>query len=236
MCDAMCGHGVPLQRGGRSRSPPRVISRAELQPPYLQDPDLRNLIRTTEVFATIEQEKHMSYQLPRPGSTAGRVLAHASEVFQSLMRRHSPMVFKFGITHCPRFRWYHKPWGYHHSIERFEKMIIVFASSSSVAPAYVEAALIDKFSSSPADHSGQRWKHEQDEVCAEHCKTMFLFAVPVLTYSSEIKLLSSGLQGCKNRLSGGDSSSKGFEGQGPFLTYIVYRSFKYPPPIPPLVQ
>ena len=117
-------------------------------------------MRTTEVFAVIEQEKHMSYNLPKPGSTAGRVLAHASEVFQSLMRKHSPMVFKFGITHCPRFRWYHKPWGYQHSIERFEHMMIVFASSSTVAPAYVEAALIDKFSSSPADHSRQRRKHE----------------------------------------------------------------------------
>lgn len=36
-------------------------------------------------------------------------------------------------------------------------------------------------------------------------------------------------------LSGGDSSGKDFEGDGPFLTYVVYRSFKTPPPIRPLV-
>ena len=42
-----------------------------------------------------------------------------------------------------------------------------------------------------------------------------------------------GLKGCKNILLGGDSDGKNFQGEGPFLTYVVYRSFKYPPPIPP---
>ena len=45
-----------------------------------------------------------------------------------------------------------------------------------------------------------------------------------------------GVKGCKNVLSGGDSSGKDFEADGPFFTYIAYRSFKFPPPIPPLQQ
>lgn len=40
-----------------------------------------------------------------------------------------------------------------------------------------------------------------------------------------------GIQGLKNIRSGGDSSGTEFEGEGPYLTYIVYRSFKFPPPI-----
>jgi len=48
--------------------------------------------------------------------------------------------------------------------------------------------------------------------------------------------VNQGLKGCKKVLPGGDSSGKDFEGDGPFLTYIVYRSFKDPPPIPPLMQ
>lgn len=43
---------------------------------------------------------------------------------------------------------------------------------------------------------------------------------------------NSGWQGCQNVLSGGDSSGKHFESEGPFLTYIAYRSWKHPPPIP----
>ena len=44
----------------------------------------------------------------------------------------------------------------------------------------------------------------------------------------------SGMPGCQNVLKGGDSMSKDLDCEGPFLAYIVYRSFKYPPPIPPL--
>jgi len=43
-------------------------------------------------------------------------------------------------------------------------------------------------------------------------------------------------EGVQDILPGGDSSGKDFEGDGPFLTYIVYRSFKDPPPIPPLMH
>ena len=44
---------------------------------------------------------------------------------------------------------------------------------------------------------------------------------------------SLGLKGCKNVRSGGDTChATGRDGEhyeGPFLTYIVYKSYKYPP-------
>lgn len=30
-------------------------------------------------------------------------------------------------------------------------------------------------------------------------------------------------------LTGGDRAGSDFDGEGPFLTYIVYKSYKYPP-------
>ena len=147
--------GVHLQGGSRSRSPPRVVSLGAPRPNFLQDADLCGLDRTTEVFNLIEQEKHMSYSLPKPGVTAGRVLAHATREIEDLMRRHVPMTFKIGITHCARFRWYHKPYGYKHGLERFEFMHIIFAAANPVGPAFLEAALIDKFRSFSACHGMQ---------------------------------------------------------------------------------
>lgn len=134
-------------RQRRSRSPVRKM--APTIPPYLADPTLKDLERTVEVFDRIENEDHITYSLPKPGATAGRVLAHAAAAFESLHRKHSPMTFKFGITHDAVFRWFHKPYGYQHTVERFNRMHIVYASSHPVGPAFLEAALIDKFGSYP---------------------------------------------------------------------------------------
>lgn len=133
----------------RSRSPRSRAHHGE-PPPYLQDEELSKLERTQEVFELVERESHMSYKLPKPGATAGQVLRHASCVFETLMSKHSPMSFKFGITHNPVFRWYHKPWGYKHGVEKYENLVVLYASSSCIGPAFLEAALIDKFGSRPA--------------------------------------------------------------------------------------
>ena len=160
---ALCGSGLHLQRGeARSRSPCPKDSKSDLRTVWLEDEKLRDLARTHEVFEYLEMEKHMSYDLPKPGATAGRILAHASKVFERLQGKHCPMTFKFGFTHCPRFRWCHRPWGYQHAIEKFEAMVICFAAPDPVGPAFLEAALIDKFGSTTAtmrdsDGHGGKW-------------------------------------------------------------------------------
>ena len=41
----------------------------------------------------------------------------------------------------------------------------------------------------------------------------------------------SGAQGCKNERLGGDTMQNEDVCEGPYLTYVVYRSFKTPPPV-----
>lgn len=131
-------------------------------PPYLKDENLKALSRTSDVFLSIEKEKNMSYKLPKAKATAGRVLAHASMTFEALYQKHFPMIWKIGITHCAVFHWYHKPYGYAYSVEKYQHMHIIFASPSPVGAAFLEAALIDKYRSAPAMQSmgsqGQRVK------------------------------------------------------------------------------
>lgn len=144
------GGGVSL----RDPKPPRVHtrSRSSTSPeddwfPKQLDESLQKLDRTRQVFELIRYEKHIEHKLPRAGITAGRTLAHASAIFERLMAKHSPMSFKFGITHCAHFRWHHRPYGYKYSKEKFSNLLILYASSTPIAPAWLEAALIDKFGS-----------------------------------------------------------------------------------------
>jgi hypothetical protein len=123
-----------------------------MKPSYLDDEDLKQCDRSDVVFHRISQEDHMSCQLPKAKATAGRILAHAGDVVEALIRKESPLTFKIGITHCPIFRWYHKPYGYQHGVDKFEKMVMLFASSSPIGPAFLEAALVDKYRSCLAKH------------------------------------------------------------------------------------
>lgn len=145
------GDSLDQRSGNRSRSPCHRPNKP-VSESYLQDEDLMKLNRTREVFEKIHQQPHMSYNLPKPGSTAGRILAHATNLFGVLHGKHNPMTFKFGITHNPIFRWYHRPYGYKFGIEKFENMVIVYGASNPIGPAFLEASLIQKFGSHPAIH------------------------------------------------------------------------------------
>lgn len=146
-------HGAPLQHDvGTKRARVDTYQSASI-PPYLQHEDLRKCSRTVEVFEKIMKEPHMSISLPRPGATAGRVLEHTAKVFEGLSKKFSPMTFKFGITHDPVFRWYHVPYGYKHTIEKFDRMVVVYAASNPFGPAFLEASLIQRYGSCPAVHS-----------------------------------------------------------------------------------
>ena len=118
-----------------------------ITPQYIQDPDLWKLDRTLEVFGKIESEPHMSFTLPKAGVTAGHVLDHACKAFESIHGKLAPMTWKFGISHDPHFRWFHSPYGYQYGHEKFESMLILHAAANPFAPAYLEAALIQRYSS-----------------------------------------------------------------------------------------
>lgn len=135
----------------RSRSP--CSSRVSEVPRSLVDrlgDDLLSLSRTPEVFHQIENESHMSLKLPKCGLTAGRIIRHSENVFEGWLAKHQPMTFMFGLTHCPIFRWYHRPYGYKHGKSKFTSMVILYAAATVTGPAFLEAALISKYGSAPA--------------------------------------------------------------------------------------
>lgn len=123
-----------------------------LKPSWEIDDSINHLPRTVEVFEVIDQEPDLSHHLPRAGSSAGRVLQHAVNVFEGLLARHKPMTFKFGITNDPYKRWHSKTYGYKNGRDKFEAMIIIYAANNPYGPAFLEAALVDRFGSTLAAH------------------------------------------------------------------------------------
>ena len=113
---------------------------------YLRDPELKNLPRAAEVFSKIDNDMKICLHLPKIGASAGQVLKHAFDCFHGLHSKHAPMTFKFGITHDRVFRFHNDMWGYRHSFDQFEMMIVLLAAENPVATAYLEAALINQFS------------------------------------------------------------------------------------------
>ena len=88
-----------------------------------------------------------SLDIPKPRATAGGVLQHSINLFEKLLEANKPMSFKFGITHDPAIRWHNSTFGYKVSRERFQHLIAIYAASNPHGPAFLEAALIDRFGS-----------------------------------------------------------------------------------------
>lgn len=90
----------------------------------------------------------IEYKLPPIGVTAGRALQHSKSVVEALFRKHSPMIFKFGYTHNPEFRWSAPRYGYcHDQFDKWSNMVVLFQSPESSGPAMLEACLIDAYRS-----------------------------------------------------------------------------------------
>ena len=127
-----------------------LLSKANTQPclwedRYLQFPDLRNLTRSENVFRKIEMDPCLSLALPKPGATPGRVLDHCIQTFEKMLSQNKPMTFKFGFTHDAAVRWHNSVFGYKFSKDRFDFMVILFGAANPHGPAFLEAALIEKF-------------------------------------------------------------------------------------------
>ena len=141
---------LPLQvpsAGGDGPSGCDLTTSQAFQDCYLQYDDLAKLPRAQDMFRKVELDPVISVKLPKPGATAGVVLQHAVNLFENLLEKNKPMTFKFGITHDPCVRWHNSVFGYKYSKDPFEKMIVIYAASNPHGPAFLEAALIDRFSS-----------------------------------------------------------------------------------------
>lgn len=110
---------------------------------FLTD-DILRLPRTTRCFQAIQSDPLLSYNLPKKGALAGQVLKHVFGVLDHHLERHRPSIYKIGYTHNPQWRFHNSQYGYIKNVERWEGMTVVYASENNIAPAYVEAAAIQK--------------------------------------------------------------------------------------------
>lgn len=93
-------------------------------------------------------DKFLEYKLPPSGATAGAVLLHTKRIIKTLFQKQEPLIFKFGYTHSPHFRWKNSKYGYKFDrFNRWTSMIVLFESCESCGPAMLEAALIELFGS-----------------------------------------------------------------------------------------
>ena len=153
--------------------------------PHSLDEKLMKLERTTECFNKIVSDPKLELQLPKRGCLAGGVIKHAMDVFDKTSRLHSPMVYKFGYTHCPKYRFYNNKFGYAvDKHQRWQSMIILFASHETAGPSFLEAFLIEKFKGNSADVTLTIFVGNLCDLLVGNVQKWFLF----LTSSSNVPL------------------------------------------------
>ena len=181
-------------------------------------------------------------------ASAGAVLAHSIRVLENLFSMQEPLTFKIGYTHNPIWRWGNDIYGYRFDRNKWSNMVIIYYAKEPYSPAMLEAALIEKYRSI-------------FEATNDFCLCCFLFLLffrasePLSIYIIFIwwvflRILfanikwrmffencqpTQGRPGCKNIKAGGDTVIPELSASDSrFMTYVVYRSFKVPPPIKPL--
>lgn len=103
------------------------------------------LDRTRECFELIESEELLDYDLPRrPNMTAGAILKHCYESLDKTLEKQKPCIFKVGFTHCAHFRFFNSVFGYINETDKWEKMIVTYASSEAISASYIEGAMIQR--------------------------------------------------------------------------------------------
>ena len=82
------------------------------------------------------------FRLPKKSLITGCVLKHALAVTDEYLARYRPMVYKFGFSHCPIWRWSSPLYGYCHDMISWTGMVILHMSHEAYGPAMLEACLI----------------------------------------------------------------------------------------------
>ena len=180
------------------------------------------LPRTEECFGLVERDANLDYNLPCRTTLAGKILKHCFDTIDGLLAAQKPCIFKFGFTHCASFRWHNKKFGYRwESSAKWSNMLILYAASEYISPAFVESALIQRHKGLlHAKQTGMNFLLRMVAFFYVHVYNIYTFRGPAKPYHS-------GQPGCRNIRDGGETTS--WEEPGPFLVYVVYRSFKTPP-------
>lgn len=110
----------------------------------LLNDEVLGLARTAQCFQAIDSDPLLNYKLPKKGAVAGQILKHVYTTLENHLDRHKPSIYKIGYTHNPVWRFYNSQYGYCKNVEGWEGMTIVFAADNTIAPAFVEAATIQR--------------------------------------------------------------------------------------------
>ena len=137
-------------------SPAVCVKEAVSSPPRAHEPDAS---RAEEC----EQDEHseslralysrcsslgcIRFALPPFRCTAGVALRSAIRQTEVLFRKHEPLIYKFGFTHSPLWRWTNALYGYAHATDSWSEMVILYVTKESSGAAMMEAALIEKYQS-----------------------------------------------------------------------------------------
>lgn len=101
--------------------------------------------RTEGCFQAIESDPSLDYNLPkRRDMLAGGIMRHCCETLDRLLEREAPCVYKIGFTGDATKRWYSQRYGYSKDPLKWTQLIVVYAASETISPAFVEAALIQR--------------------------------------------------------------------------------------------
>lgn len=113
-----------------------------LTPDMFSDAGLKLMLHEAESIGCID------FRLPsNKNATAGGVLRHCSTVAEDLFDKWTPLIFKFGYTHNPVWRWSNKMYGYSRCTDRWSNMVVMYITTEPRGPAMLEAALIEKYQS-----------------------------------------------------------------------------------------
>ncbi|CAE7235723.1 unnamed protein product [Symbiodinium natans] len=95
--------------------------------------------------SAVDLEVPLVLRLPRKSLLAGAVLQHALAVVGTYLARYEPMIYKFGWTHDPFWRWSNDLYGYQRDVDSWSEMVILHVSHEAFGPAMLEASLINQF-------------------------------------------------------------------------------------------
>ncbi|CAE7402859.1 unnamed protein product [Symbiodinium sp. CCMP2592] len=97
---------------------------------------------TQRLMSEIRAQKlPLLFRLPRKGLIAGSVLQHCIRVVDEYFKQLEPVVFKFGFTHNPIWRWTKALYGYCQDKDIWAQMVILHVSHEAFGPAMLEADL-----------------------------------------------------------------------------------------------
>ena len=75
---------------------------------------------------------------------AGQIMKHCHEALDRLLHAQWPCIYKIGYTHDPSWRWHNAVYGYRWENAKWTNLLVIYASSETTSPSFVEAALIQR--------------------------------------------------------------------------------------------